>query len=65
MNMQTFKELMEMDTDELLNQLSTSIKENKPNHDAAVLMGSLGVSPSQMNLYFDSVNLISTSKEEV
>lgn len=56
--MNLFKQLMKSTKEELLLKLDRGIKESKQDHDTAVLMGSLGVSPKHMNMYFDSMKTI-------
>jgi len=61
--MKTYDRLIKMSIQELLFEIMNNTREVKRDHDTAVLMGSLGVSPKHMNMYFDSVKAIKNMKE--
>lgn len=56
--MKSYDELMKMSYKELKQEVLKNVEEMKQDHDTAVLMGSLGVSPKHMNMYFDSMKSI-------
>ncbi|WP_064199020.1 hypothetical protein [Brevibacillus brevis] len=56
--MKTFEDLKEMGFEDLKQVIEKRNEEIKQDHDMVVLMGSLGVSPKHMNMYFDSVRKI-------
>jgi hypothetical protein len=60
--MKSFEELMQMSIEDLRLELEEHCKHTKQDHNMAVLIGSLGVSPKHMNMYFDSVKAIRNMK---
>lgn len=50
--------IMNNDFEELFKELELIINDNKQQHDMAVTLGSLGVSPKYMKMYMDSTKRI-------
>lgn len=50
---------------ELKIQYEINSKKNKAGHDAAVMMGSLGVSPKHMVMYNESIRLIKEYEDKM
>ncbi|PYE51592.1 hypothetical protein DFQ00_102387 [Paenibacillus barcinonensis] len=52
------KELLEMSHEDLMELLDQKLKENIKDHEEAVKIGSLGVSPIYMSRYIEAVEKI-------
>ncbi|MBX4152273.1 hypothetical protein [Paenibacillus lautus] len=54
---------MKHEFEKLLHELELNISDNKQQHDMAVQLGSLGVSPKYMKMYTDSMEKIKNLKK--
>jgi glutathione synthase/RimK-type ligase-like ATP-grasp enzyme len=52
----SYRELLNMNLEELEHEFQKYLEEAKQDYKVVALMGSLGVSPKYMSMYFNSVN---------
>jgi hypothetical protein len=60
--MKLFQLLLQKSEKDLNNELRQQVQSNKYEHDMAVAMGSLGVSPYHMNLFTNSMKKMKENK---